>query len=221
MAELSAKQQKELLEKMFKEQFLPKWNENFAGDLAEGTPWLERLGHKLYGSEGMARRGFDDFLARKAAGNADDAALAGTLEYFNKASKSPFDATKTHVGDIVNKLDDGTSKTFAYNVSPLGESVGGAWNYAKAHPGQVLGTAATTAGSLAGLFDNDKIGGQLIATAAGAAIPKIFNMGLNPLTAYNIAMGAGTLGSLFDTLRARKADERAAMSNPYGREYVR
>lgn len=217
MAEISAKQQKELLEKMFKEQFLPKWNENFAGDLAEGTPWLERLGHKLYGSEGMARRGFDDFLVRKAAGDANDAALAGTLEYFNKASKTPFSTEKTHVGDIVSKLDDGTSKTFAYNLSPLGESVGGAWNYAKSNPGAVLGTAATTAGSLAGLFDNDKIGGQLIATGLGAAIPAIAGMKLNPLTAYNVAMGAGTLGSLFDTLRAKKAQEQQYSKEEYVR----
>ena len=223
MAEIDAKKQKEILEKIFQDNFLPKWKERFSGELADGSPWIERLGHKMYGSEGMARRGFDDFIVRGGLGENTADALSGTLDFYDKASKTPFATPKTHVLDVVEDLGDGKSKTIAYNVSPMGETLGGAWNYAKANPGAVLGTAATTAGSLAGLFDNDKIGGQLVATGLGAAVPKLLGMKLNPLMSYNIAAGAGTLGALFDKLREKKADERAAMTNnPYGREsYVR
>lgn len=221
MADLKTQQEKEALEKLFKEFFLPNYQGQFPTDMPEGTPWLNRLGNKLFRSESMAREAFDDMQFRMAAGTDKDAALKATLAQFKKDAASPFDVTKTHVGDIAKTLDDGTTQTLSLHTSPLGHTATGAWNYAKANPGAVLGTAATTAGSLAGLFDNDKIGGQLVATGLGAAVPKLLGMKLNPLMAYNVAAGAGALGSLFDTLRAKKADERAAMQS-YGREgYVR
>lgn len=212
---------KDQLENMFKE-FLPKYKAGFANAPADDASWLEKFGYKLYNSDSMARTAFEDYLNRQDLADAD--ALQNTIDYFTNASKTPFSTKKTHLGsiDILDDVGRPLRKT-SYTNNPFKKSVGGAWNYAKSNSGTVLGTAATTAGSLAGLFDNDKIGGQLIGTVAGAALPALAGAKLSPLMAYNVAAGAGSLGALFDKLREKKADERAAMANsPYGKEeYVR
>ena len=88
----------------------------------------------------------------------------------------------------------------------------------KAHPLQTAALGASAAGNVAGLFDNDKIGGQLIGTALGAGadalIPAITG---NPLGSYAkvmIPMITGNIGALFDKLRSKKAEEEAQQ---YGR----
>lgn len=204
---MADKYTKEELEAMF-QAFQPKYKSRFAEAVPEGTPFLEKIGHKLYGSEGMAREAFDDYRARQLLGMDDASALEETLNYYTNASKTPFSAEKTHLGTLVNHLDDGKVEKIAINRSPLGQSAMGAVNYATAHPGATFGTALNTGGAVAGLLDNDKFGGQLIGTAAGAILPKIAGMKLGPLAAYNVAMGAGNLGALFDTLRAKKEQQK-------------
>jgi hypothetical protein len=78
----------------------------------------------------------------------------------------------------------------------------------KAHPWQTAGYGLTGAMNLGGLFDNDKLLGQLGGAAAGFGISKIPAVsgllaahGINPAL---VAMGGGALGSLFDKLRANK-----------------
>ena len=89
----------------------------------------------------------------------------------------------------------------------------------KAHPLQTAALGASAAGNVAGLFDNDKIGGQLIGTALGAGadalIPAITK---NPLGSYAkvmIPMVAGNIGALFDKLRSKKAEEEAQQYGNY------
>ena len=199
------------------------WDSRTVPSVGDSAKWYEKLGAKMYNSDAAKYAAFNDYTKLVENGVAEDVAKSKILDFYNTAAKTPFSSEKSDLVELAKKLDDGTVKKSMYSPSAFGRTANIATQYAKAHPGQVLGTAATTAGSLAGLFDNDKIGGQLVATGLGAAIPKFFNMKLNPLMAYNVAAGAGTLGALFDKLREKKADERAAMANsPYGKEeYVR
>lgn len=199
------------------------WGSRTVPTVGDSAKWYEKLGSKLFNSDAAKRAAFNDYTKLVENGVSEDVAKSKILEFYNTAAKSPFSSEKSDLVELATKLDDGSIQKKTYRPSALGRTASVATEYAKAHPGQVLGTAATTAGSLAGLFDNDKIGGQLVATGLGAAVPKLLGMKLNPLMAYNVAAGAGSLGALFDKLREKKADERAAMANnPYGREeYVR
>lgn len=117
-------------------------------------------------------------------------------------------------------------KLAAPTVDPmtLKELFGKGWGIVKAHPGAAIGTGLLGASNLAGLTDNDKFLGQAAGAALGVAAPKLIQMAtgipvdIGTLGRVNLAMGGGAMGSLFDTLRAKKADERAQYSRE---EYVR
>lgn len=98
------------------------------------------------------------------------------------------------------------------------------WENIKAHPFKSAGIGLGTATNVAGLFDNDKIGGQLVGGGLGAlAGVKLLPMLMGgPATIPNVALaalGGGTLGSLFDKLRAKKDEEEAAMAAAYAGQY--
>ena len=89
---------------------------------------------------------------------------------------------------------------------------------------KTAGLAGTGLMNLAGLFDNDKIVGQGVGLGAGFAAGKILPELLkkNPLTGSGLAlatMAGGSLGSLFDKLMAKKAEEEAAMQAQYAGAY--
>ncbi len=89
----------------------------------------------------------------------------------------------------------------------------------KAHPLQATALGASAAGNIAGLFDNDKIGGQLAGTALGvganAIIPAITGSPLGSYAKVMIPMVAGNIGALFDKLRSKKAEEEAQQYGQY------
>lgn len=194
-------------------------------------PGLANLGRKLFNNKYGRDRALTEVARLVEAGVPQDEAITSVSNLYKKAVDSPFAMGGINLG-TVGVVDEagkpvvdaaGNAVTRTLTGSPLRSAMGVGMNAIKANPGWSLGAAAGTAGSLAGLFDNDKIAGQLIGTAAGAAIPALAGMGLSPLAAYTVATGAGSLGALFDNLRSKKADERAAMArNPHGREeYVR
>jgi hypothetical protein len=96
--------------------------------------------------------------------------------------------------------------------------------FVKANPKAALGTGFLGVTNIAGLTDNDKVLGQLAGTALGAAAPAIIQrvtgmpVNLGKLGRVNLAMGGGALGSLFDTLRSKKAQATAAPTG--NEEYV-
>lgn len=210
------------LEALYKT-FNPAWEGMFADELAADASWRAKLGRKLYNTESGEARAFEDFINLTSSGVPEADALSKVTGFYNEAVSNPFSTKNVDLGNVMVTGADGNPVAKKLVQAPMGRTAKVGGGILKAHPMQALGTAATTAGSLAGLFDNDKIAGQLIGTAAGAAIPAIAGMGLSPLAAYNVAAGAGTIGSLFDVLRAKKADERAAMAkSSYGKEqYVR
>ena len=92
----------------------------------------------------------------------------------------------------------------------------------KAHPFKTAGGALLGGANLAGLFDNDKIIGQAAGLGAGGLAAKYLlpKLGVGGIANGALAvMGGGALGSLFDKLMAKKAEEEAAMLAAYAGQY--
>ena len=81
----------------------------------------------------------------------------------------------------------------------------------KANPGLGLGLVGTGLMNVGGLFDNDKLGGQLLGGLGGAAASKFLLPNLlgtvSPQAQLLTTLGGGALGSLFDKLRQNKEDQ--------------
>ena len=88
----------------------------------------------------------------------------------------------------------------------LKNTLGMAKSAIKANPWKSAGLGAMGVANIAGLADNDKIGGQLVGGLAGGVIPAV--MGVSPMTAIALGLGGGTLGSLYDKLRAKREAEQ-------------
>lgn len=100
-------------------------------------------------------------------------------------------------------------------LSPMLSNIGG---YIKANPLTSVGLGLTGAANIGGLFDNDKIGGQLIGGALGGAaghwlLPKIVGSAVPVQYQVLAGLGGGALGSLFDKLRQDKEDQYTAQLN--------
>lgn len=121
-------------------------------------------------------------------------------------------------------IDDFLSAQAGYAADPVGIGKGGGLKNTlgllganiKAHPLKTAGTATLGATTLAGLFDNDRIGGQLIGTIGGLLAPAALK-GLNskwtfgPLGKANLAMAGSSIGALFDMLKSKQDREEDAM----------
>ena len=79
----------------------------------------------------------------------------------------------------------------------------------KANPWKSAGLGLLGAGNIAGLVDDDKIGGQLVG-GLGAGVGSAL-AGASPLTSIAFGLGGGFAGSLFDKLRAKREAEQQAM----------
>ena len=113
----------------------------------------------------------------------------------------------------------------AWDKAPQGlKNVAG---YVKANPWESAGLGLLGAGNIAGLFDNDKVGGQLLGGGLGTAgallIPKLLNKAaLSTPAVAGIGMGAGAVGALFDALRAnadKKRQEAMMLQGGYPTQY--
>ena len=212
MTEAELKAYKEALSKRLD----PLWKARTQAPLADNASMLEKLGRKLYSTPSTVSRATDD-VALLMSGNSPlsfDDASSKVLDFYESASKSPFNSQINDLGTVKSMVD---GKEVATNLKPsaLGTSAKLGFDAVKAHPGATLGTIANAGMNLSGLLDNNKFGGQLIGTLAGAVVPKVFHMGLSPLVAANVAMGGGALGSLFDILRAKKEQEQKYQKQYY------
>jgi hypothetical protein len=91
----------------------------------------------------------------------------------------------------------------------LGNTLGMVGSAVQAHPWATAGLGAMGLANISGLVDDDKIGGQLVG-GLGAGIGSAL-AGVSPMTSIALGLGGGTLGSLFDKLRAKKEAEQQAM----------
>lgn len=94
------------------------------------------------------------------------------------------------------------------NVSGLGTTMGALGQNIKAHPMMSAGIGILGAGNIAGLFDDNKIGGQLAGGIAGGVLPGLLGSTAGPAGRAMMALGGGQLGALFDKLRAKKELEQ-------------
>ena len=169
-------------------------NVNFMPD-AEGDGFLRRLWNQLYNSnanwdrvrkkglEGVGEEGVEDALKKMFA--EQQAFGANPLK------------TKVDLGNGV------TGNALKNTLGAVGANV-------KAHPYLSAGIGALGAANIAGLVDDNKIGGQLVGGLAGGIIPAM--LGVSPMTSIALGLGGGTLGSLFDKLRAKKEAEQQQAS---------
>ena len=148
-----------------------------------------------------------DVLNRQMKGMSD-ADKAAAMGVFDAASKNPLSFGKLNVaGNAVDNTGIGTTAKLAMNKM-------------KAHPFKTAGLGLLGATNVAGLFDNNKMGGQLVGTGVGAAVPFLANKFLE--TKFGVpgklgfAMAGGAMGSLFDKLMAKKEQEQAMLEQYQG-----
>lgn len=87
-------------------------------------------------------------------------------------------------------------------LSKLFKTIQPATDFIGNHPYKSLGLGVGTAANLGGLFDNNKLAGQLIGGLGGAGLSYALNA-----TPYGMALAGltgGGIGSLFDKLRAKQ-----------------
>lgn len=93
-----------------------------------------------------------------------------------------------------------------------GNAITPLFQWLKANPAMGAGFGITGAANLGGLFDNDKIGGQLGGGAIGTALPMLANkfllqQAIGPAGIALSGLTGGAIGSLYDKLRANQDDE--------------
>jgi hypothetical protein len=136
-------------------------------------------------------------------------------------SKQPYEAPDAAMFSQAADAADAAQMQQSVPLTDLFKQLGG---YVKAHPYASAGTGLNAAANVAGLFDNDKLLGQGAGAALGYFAPQLLGLALgkpvsvSPLMRANLAMGGGTLGSLFDNLRAKKEEEQEMMQQ-YGGGY--
>lgn len=122
-------------------------------------------------------------------------------------------ATKTNIVSKQKTPTDIFSKLKEWYTTSAPQGLKNAAGYVKAHPWKSAGLGLLGAGNIAGLVDNEYVGGQLLGGGLGTAgamlVPKLLGTAAlsTPATAA-IGMGAGTVGALFDALRANADKKR-------------
>lgn len=94
----------------------------------------------------------------------------------------------------------------------IGASLGSVGANIKAHPGITAGLGALGGANIYGLLNDDKVVGQLGGLALGTLGQGLFGSALPVPARAAIALGGGTLGGLFDMLRAKK--EQGQLQQP-------
>lgn len=175
------------------------------GGLFDGLYASENVSSLL---KNMAKNKRIDPDALKATFGSNAAANSALTDFFKTAKASPLSTDKIAIQGLPENT--GLSTTAALAKNWIGN-----------HKLKSAGLGLTGAMNLGGLFDNEYLAGQGFGLVggglAGHFLPKLLSK--NPLTGSGMAlatMAGGALGSLFDKLRAKKAEEEAAMAAAYG-----
>lgn len=176
---------------------------------AGGDEWSQSVLNKIYPNDSARISEIDDILSNtKRLGKKRKAGLMDELLTINNRQDDTLNAMAAH--PFKTKLDVGGGQT----VNSLANTANLVSANIKAHPFKAAGLGALGAANVAGLFDNEQIGGQLIGTGAGVALPALLTKlgavsSISPMGRIAWTLGGGALGSLFDKLSAKKAEEQA------------
>lgn len=184
-------------EQLFTNAFGASSNPIMAVDADRGA--LQKLADRLYQSEASKNYMQKQFLGLPKGSNVND--------FLNAQNNARLDAFNVKPSGTALANGIKTDKFGASNLAQTGRLLGA---NIKAHPWATAGTALNAGLNVAGLFDNDKILGQVLGTAGGIILPRVLKMNFGPLGAANAAMIGGNLGALFDNLRAKRERENAA-----------
>lgn len=182
-----------------------------------GESWDAKLFDNMYPELAGSELDIQEKLSKRMP-KAKRASLESELADIGARRASLSDALATNPLKTKVELDDGSV------INPLANTANLAGNWMSNHKLKTAGLAGTGLMNLAGLFDNDKIVGQGLGLGAGFAAGKILPglLKTNPLTGSGLAlatMAGGSLGSLFDKLMAKKAEEEAAVQAAYAEQY--
>lgn len=157
----------------------------------------------------------DGFLNQLRAETLNTDAAKNALKI--KLATSDMDINDDNVVNVFDNYNDAVTGAAKDKVDIGGTQFGGNMAMlfnalkanAKAKPAKALGMTALGAGNVAGLFDNDKFLGQAAGLAGGALLPSLMDSGISPSTRIMWSLAGGTLGSLFDNLRAKRQRQKA------------
>lgn len=171
-------------------------------------------------SSGTSKQGLLDFFANRL--------------YSSDPSLKYFDSLDYHPG-AVDEIYSGYTDPLSFKPKEVALGAGDIGTYSnagttgrllvenmRAHPFKTAGIGLGGLMNVSGLFDNDKIIGQAAGLGAGGLAAKYLlpKFGVGGIANGALAvMGGGTLGSLFDKLMAKKAEEEAAMQAAYAGQY--
>lgn len=149
------------------------------------NPQLIQMATQMFNS--MGQEGQQNFLARP--------------EFLGEDGTSPL-----NIGAALGTQGGGTQAITGGQLGSL------ALNAAKAHPFRAAGLGMGLMSNIGGLTDNSYYGGQLGGLALGGLGAATLASG-NPYAQAMLTLGGGSLGSLFDKLRAKKEQESEQQLN--------
>lgn len=169
---------------------------------------------------GKLKNFFSSFVKPNADAAQATADAAGTAASTAGAAAAPAaEAATAAAGDAAEAMAAKGAETAGGLKGMLAKLKGsklGSWAYK--NPAGAVGLGLGGAANLAGLFDNNKVGGQLIGAGAGAGLgalaSHLLGRSLNVPGYIGAALLGGGIGSGIDMLRANKEKQRQYAANP-------
>lgn len=190
----------------------PKKAANNASAAGGGEPLLDMLFNRLYSSK--AANTYFDKQQKLYGAPIADFMRGGVDDPLNFTKGDPIKVAGTAGGE------NGKLKGMEFVGSNAGTTAKVLGANMAAHPFKSAAGGLLAAGNIAGLFDDPNIIGQFIGLGGGAAAskfltPKFTNKPFGIANSALLTLGGGYLGSLFDKLMAKKAEEQQFQNQYY------
>lgn len=167
----------------------------------------------------FANLGKDEAVRKRLTNNITMNNLSKNKDYLAAMQGLPEGYTDADVAAIMDKYGPSATPSAesldAMFNDPFKKGSGNAGSiikaYIGAHPVKAAAGAGLGLANISGLTDNDYYGGQLAGLAAGGLGSAFLGSGFSPM----LTMAGGALGSLFDKLRQRQAENNRQSQYQY------
>lgn len=178
---------------------------NASAAVDSGEPLLDMLFNRLYNSK--AANTYFDKQQKMYGANIADFMRGGVDDPLNFAKGDPIKVAGTAGGK------NGKLKGMEFVGSNAGTTAKVLGANMAAHPFKTAAGGFLAANNVAGLFDDPNIIGQIAGLAGGAAaskflVPKLTKSPFGIANTALLTLAGGSLGSMFDKLMAKKAEEQ-------------